>query len=288
MKIGVDIGNSTTCTSEGILFDSKVSKSNQYLSEDGKIILNNETFYIEQGNFDSEYRKVRKQNYIRLLFGALSKSIEEKVSEVELGLGLPLIQYKEDKNALNELIMKNRIMEGNFEGTDRKFYITNVKVYPEAALSTPLGYEGIVIDIGGRTTDLCIIEQVGGRKKILKPSSIPNGIINLQTNVISAVNSKLGLNLTIDDFSKIIKNGLKIYGVQQDLEFVRKIMKDWLESLLFDIDQEYNFKINQSIFCGGGSILLKKPILKRVQGTTVVDDIFCNANAYKIMLEANL
>ncbi|MGL5766644.1 MAG: hypothetical protein ACRCX8_13490, partial [Sarcina sp.] len=270
MKLGIDVGNSTTCVSNGVIFNSKVAKINRELSEEERIKLGGETFYLEQGQFDSEYRKVKKPSYIKLLFGAMCKSIKSDTEEVELGIGLPLNQYKEDKDLLKERIEENRILQGIYKKRSREFFISKVNVYPEGVLATEANYEGIVIDIGGRTTDVCLIQQQNGIKKILKPTSIGSGVINLQTEFINLINSRYGLNLIIDDFDRILKNGLEIYGKQQDISFAVDVFKIFLEDLLLQVDQEYSLKINKTCFMGGGSILLKSPILKRVEGAVVI------------------
>lgn len=285
MKLGIDVGNSTTCVSNGVIFNSKVTRLNRELSEDERIKLGSETFYLDQGQFDSEYRKVKKPSYIKLLFGAMCKSIKSDTEEVELGIGLPLNQYKEDKDLLREKIEENRILQGIYKKRSREFFISKVNVYPEGVLVTPQDYEGIVIDVGGRTTDVCLIQQRDGKKKILKPNSISSGVINLQSEFINLINSRYGLNLIIDDFDKILKNGLEIYGKQQDISFAIDVFKIFLEDLLLQVDQEYSLKVNKTCFMGGGSILLKNPILKRVEGATIIDDIFCNAKAYRNQME---
>lgn len=285
MKLGIDVGNSTTCVSSGVVFNSKVAKINRELSEDERIQLFDEKYYLEQGKFDSEYRKVKKPSYIKLLFGAMCKAVREDREEIELGIGLPLNQFKEDAEALRERIEENRILQGIYRGRTREFFISKVNVYPEGVLATPQGFEGVLVDIGGRTTDVCLIQQKDGKKKILKPNSISSGVINLQTEFINLINSRYGLNLTINDFDRVLKNGLEIYGKQQDISFAIDVFKIFLEDLLVEINQEYNLKINKACFLGGGSILLKNPILNRVKNAIVIEDICCNAKAYREAME---
>lgn len=285
MKLGIDVGNSTTCTSNGVIFNSKVSRINRELSEDEKIILEGETYYLDQGQYDSEYRKVKKPSYIKLLFGAMCKSVKSDREEIELGVGLPLNQFKEDSNALRDIIEENRILQGIYRERSREFFISNVEVYPEGVLATPVLFEGVVVDIGGRTTDVCLIQHIDGKKKIVKPNSIASGVINLQTEFINLINSRYGLNLTIGDFDRILRKGLSIYGKRQDISFAVEVFKIFLEDLLVQINQEYNLKVNEICFLGGGSILLKNPILKRLPKSIVLDDICCNAKGYINMLE---
>lgn len=279
MLIGADIGNSTCCSSEGIIFDSKVSKMSKELTNKGKLNFKGKRFFVGQGSYDSEYRKIAKEIYLPLLFTLLAKSTNSK--KIDLCLGLPLIQYKNDKEKLIEMIKGNYHLSGKLDNVEREFYITDVMVFPEGVSAIPSEYEGVVVDIGGRTTDVCFIENINGRKKVLKPQSIPKGTINLQLEFVNSINSEYGLDLGLDSFERIKKNGLKIYGKSQDITFAIDILKNYLEDLIKDINAEYNLKINNVCFMGGGSIMLQKPIYNRLPHATVINDIFCNAISYK-------
>ena len=279
MILGVDVGNYATKSSKGVIFESKVSKMNKELSDKGKMNLKGKRYFIGQGSFDGEFRKISKPTYIQLLYAALCKSTSNK--EIELALGLPLSQYKEDKENLKSLIMGNYHLEG-----DKEFYITHVEIYPEGVVCTDNRYEGIVVDIGGRTTDVCFIEQLNGRRKVINPISIPKGTINLENEFINALNSKYGIDLKINDFKRILKNGLCFYGKQQDITFAIDIFKDYLEDLIKEIDIEYNVKLNNIAFGGGGTITLAKPILKRLPHAEILNDaVFGNAKAYERLLK---
>lgn len=279
MILGVDVGNYATKSSKGVIFESKVSKMNKELSDKGKMSLNGKRYFVGQGSFDGEFRKVLKPTYLQLLYAALCKSTDER--EVELGLGLPLSQYREDKEKLKALILENYHLKG-----EKEYFITHVEVYPEGVICTAKDFEGIVVDIGGRTTDVCFIEQLNGRRKVINPISIPKGTINLENEFINVLNSKYGIDLKINDFKRIIKNGLCFYGKQQDITFAIDIFKDYLEDLIKEIDIEYNVRLNNIAFCGGGTITLAKPIIKRLPHAEILNDaVFGNAKAYERLLK---
>ncbi len=278
MILGIDVGNYNTTSSEGVIFESKVSSINRELRAN-KIVLESEEYFVGQGSFDTQYRKVEKETYIKLLYAAMCKSTDEE--HIELALGLPLSQYKTDKEALRKLIEENFYLRGT-----KEFYIENVEVYPEGLVCLDNDYEGILVDIGGRTTDVCFIENVGSKRKVINPSSLASGMINLENDFINLLNNKYGLDLAIKDFKRIIRSGLKIYGEQQDISFAINIFKEYLEQLLKDINLNYNFKLNNITFTGGGSLTLKNPILKRIPHAAILDDsLFGNANSFKRMLE---
>ena len=104
MILGIDVGNYNTTSSEGVIFESKVSSINRELRAN-KIVLEGEEYFVGQGSFDTQYRKAEKETYIKLLYAAMCKSTDEE--HIELALGLPLSQYKTDKEALRKLIKEN-------------------------------------------------------------------------------------------------------------------------------------------------------------------------------------
>lgn len=278
MILGIDVGNYATKSSNRVIFESKLSKLNKELSDKGKMNLDGKRYFIGQGSFDGEFRKVIKPTYLKLLYAALCKSTSNK--EIELALGLPLSQYKEDKEKLKALIKENYHLQG-----DKEFFITHVEVYPEGIICTQNDYEGIVVDIGGRTTDVCFIELCNGRRKVINPVSLPKGMINLENDFINVLNSKFGSDLKLNDFNRILRSGLNIYGERQDITFAIDIFKDYLEDLIKDINIEYNVKLNNITFLGGGALTLEKPILRRIPHAEVLkDSVFANAKAYESLL----
>lgn len=286
MIIGVDIGNSTTCTSENIIFTSKCAKISKQLNNK-EVEISNEKFYVDEGTYDSEHRKVRKKDYLKFLFTALCLSANE--NKIELGLGLPLTQFKEDKEDLKNIIKENYHLNGYYDGEYREFYVTDCEVYPEGVACVSKNYSGIVIDIGGRTTDVALVESDGFKSKIINPISFSKGMIGLETEFINALNAKYGLDLNLDNFDNILKNGLSIYGEQQDISFAVDIFKYYLEDLLKEINNNYSLKLYNVLFTGGGSLVLAKPILNRLKHAKIHPNaLFSNAYSYKKLMEAYL
>lgn len=276
---GIDIGNYATKDNRGNIFESRVSNVENILTNKYEVRLNNELYYLEEGSFDTEYRKVKKENYLKLLFGILAMGGNE--TEVKLVLGLPLSQYKTDKNELIELIMSNYLLSGSLNGVEKDFVITDVEIYPEGIAAIPEDYEGVVVDIGGRTTDCCLTYIENGIRKIENPISLPTGTIKLYNDLINSVNSKFCLDLEINSAKRIIRKGLTIDGKKQDINFTISIFKNYLEDLIRRLNVTYSIKSNNICFTGGGSLELKRPILKRIPHTIISEDaIYDNARGF--------
>lgn len=276
---GIDIGNSITKDEKGYNFASKVTSIENILGSRYKCELNGEIYYVGEGEYDTTYRKIEKDNYIKLLFAMLS--ISGALKNVQLMLGLPLSQYKNDKKILIDKVRENFLLQGSLNGVDKTFIIEDVEVYPEGIASLPDGYEGVLVDIGGLTTDCCMVTNINNRLKIEKPISLPIGTLNLYADFINLINNKLGLDLKDKDANRIIKNGLSIRGEKQNINFAINVFKEYLENLIRQLNLQYSLETNRVTFTGGGSLLLSKPISKRIPYAEIQDDaLFSNAKGF--------
>lgn len=268
---GIDVGNSITKDDLGNQFESRYSTVSNILGNTAKLTLNGETYYLEEGNYDTEYRKVSKENYLKMLFGILALSNAD--SNLQVVLGLPISQYKTDKEHLKQLILDNRLLVGSFNNKPIQYIIEDVEVYPEGIASASTGYEGIIVDVGGRTTDCCLTYLNNNVRKIENPISIAQGTLNLYSSFINELNSKYCLDLKPSDSSRILKSGLSVSGVRQDISFaVNNTFKLFLEDLIKKLNVEYSLKTNRVFFTGGGSLLLKKSILNRLSYAEISED----------------
>lgn len=261
--LGVDLGNYATKTNKGISFISKAThkkgiENNISIKSEGKVI------YLGEGEFDTEYRKAYKKNLMYLLQGALELSTKDNHNKIVTGL--PISQFKEDKEYLI-----NRIMQSGL--------VDDVEVVPEGVVVVPRNYEGIVIDIGGRTTDICLIIREGNKRRLLNPTSLPIGVMNLETDFINNLNSSYGLDLKQIDAQRIIKNGLYIYGEKQIVNM--DIFKNFVEGIIGRLQVDYSIKTNNVVLIGGGSELLYQHLKARIpQAYLVKSSFMANANAY--------
>ncbi|MCX7903293.1 MAG: ParM/StbA family protein [Caloramator sp.] len=275
MILGVDLGNYATKTSEGVSFLSKVSKIGNILKNSIELQTHNGTFYIEEGEFDTEYRKVQKQNLRELFIAAVALSTDD--IENQIVVGLPLSQYKQDKEILKELLTKERIQYIAINGVTKKIIIEDVEVYPEG-LGSVNNFDGIIIDIGGRTTDIAEIENM----KVRKPFSLPVGTLNLYSDFIKVINDKYSLDLKPHDANRILKNGLKIFGEQKDISFALEVFREYVEKIISELQINYSIKTHDIKLTGGGAVLLAKAFIKRLPNAEIVDNpFFANAIGFK-------
>lgn len=277
MILGVDIGHYSTKSSNGSNIVSKVSKVSNILNNSTNLITSTGTYFIEEGEFDTEYRKIKKEYIKELFLTSILLSSNEMTNSIVVGL--PLSQYKEDKDKLKEILLKERMHRVIINGNERKLIIEDVEVYPEG-IGSLVGrdYEGVIVDIGGLTTDIALLEN----NKVKKPYSLPIGTLNLYADFIKVINSKYSLDLTSEDAPRILKNGLKIYGEQKEIAFALDIFKSYVENIVRELQVSYSIKTLDIILIGGGADLLFKPFKNRIPNAQLIDNaIFSNANGFK-------
>ena len=268
MIIGIDIGNHTVNTSTGNSFLAKISEVPDF-EENSKVIIDGKDWYAEEGEFSTDWNKADKSNLIELLYYALA---QEKGNMFKIVLGLPAGQYKVDKTRLEERIKANNFKRINYKGKTRDILITDVIIAPEgAAAYYSLSEEHkkkiadkqlIIVDIGGRTTDIILFKDF----KIKKVDTIEVGTLNIYQG------------------ERIIKNGLMINGEVKDIAFIQPILKRNFDSIYKSLQLFGNITDGYIMLTGGGSLLLQKPFKNRLNNIIMTDKPqWDNVNGFKVL-----
>ncbi|MEG3038532.1 MAG: ParM/StbA family protein [Clostridia bacterium] len=288
-KLGIDIGNYNVKTSEGIIFKSAISNSAEFGNDFDKLVYNDEIFYIGSGRLEIDYRKFDKENYMPLLLGAICKSIEHE--EVELGLGLPIKQYKAFKN---ELICKLLSSEYNvtFNDKQRRIKIIDVDVFPESVagiianyntIKDKAGFRDIIaIDIGGKTTDIALIVN----KKVIRSSQISVGTIDIYNTIKSSLEEEFyDAKIDIEKVQRYLAEGFWYKGEKQDIRFAIKSCNSIFKEIYTELNINYKIQEDAVVIQGGGAELLNSVFSKKIKGLIIDADLFANAKGYKILLK---
>ncbi|MEW9924102.1 hypothetical protein AB2T57_06540 [Clostridium butyricum] len=112
------------------------------------------------------------------------------------------------------------------------------------------------------------------------PFSLPIGTLNLYSNFIKAINNENGLDLSINDATRLLKTGLKVNGNEIDIRNHMIVFKDFVENLINNLKVEYPLSTLDIRLVGGGSIVLAKALLKRLPQAQIINNsVFANALA---------
>lgn len=285
MIIGVDLGNYAVKTSTGVHFLSKFIESNGFyrneINYDGKTIV------VGEGEFQTDYKKSMKENTLPLLYSALALSNKEEQC-FQLVLGLPIQQYKNNKDELIKLIEDNRAKTVEVNGKKRDIFITDVAIAPEGASAYyNLSKECkasiekkqlVIVDIGGRTTDVCLFKD----KKIKQYKTIPGGMLNIYGDIVSTINELYSQNFDLEDGEGVLKEGLFLDGEYKDVSFIKIILKRQFDSIFKELQLNFNVDKGYVLLTGGGAPTFRKAFSNRLKNLIISsDNVFDNVKGFK-------
>lgn len=288
MKLGIDIGNYNINTSEDVMFKASISNHKEFGSTANKIVIDNKAYYLGDGQLEIDYRKFDKSNYMPLLLGAICMSTNQ--DEIELGLGLPLIQHKNFNAELRQMLQSNTYSV-IYNGHKRYIHLKRVEVFPEGVASLIYSYNKfkdeignrdiIVVDMGGKTTDIALFHN----KKVIKSTSINKGTIDIYNEIKLALEDKYyDVKVDIDRVQDYIDNGFSYKSIKQDIKFAIKRSNDIFKEIYNELKLNYPINSEATILQGGGSSLLGNVFKKKIQGILVDTDLFANANGYRMLM----
>lgn len=281
MILGIDLGSYSVKTSTKDIFLSKFTKGESF-AESNKIIFNDNSYNIGEGEFSTDWNKSNKSNTLILLYAAIAKSTKDSINQIVLGL--PVQQYKKNKDNLIELIQGNKCGIIN----KRNIIITDIAVAPEGAstyyamdieLREKIGNKQlIIIDIGGRSSDIIVFEE----KVIIDVKTIPVGMLNIYQEIIDYINSKYTESLKLEDGEIILKEGLFLDGEVQDISFIRPILEKKFDTIFKELQLKYNLNKGYTYLTGGGTFALGLAFKNRLKNLIVSKNpIFDNAIGFK-------
>lgn len=288
MIIGVDLGNYGVKTSERKSFLSKVSEIENSFNNENLVCYENERIFVGEGEFSTDWNKAAKETTLQLLYTALARSSDEQFFQVVVGL--PIEQYKKNKLVFKELIENNTMKLIEIEGCKKEIVITDIEIAPEcAAAYYNLSKENIdlignkplvIVDIGGRTTDVCLFSS----KKIEKVKTISVGMLNVYDDVVSHINNEYTISLKLEEAENILKDGLFLDGENKDISFIKPILQRHFNSIYKDLQLNFELAKGYVLLTGGGSIKFRQAFKNRLKNVILSDDpIFDNAVGFKIL-----
>ena len=280
MILGIDVGNYSLKTDTEINIKSLVSNEENILGSGIVLEMDSNKFIVGEGIFETELNKSNKDNFLPLLYTGIAISSKENFNSVVCGL--PINQYKDNYKFLEDLINKNKVKSIKINGVARTLVIDNFKVYPEgigAYYNLNLNEDVVLIDIGGRTTDIAYIAD----NKHQKSSTVAVGTLNIYKSIADIMNSKYSLDLGLKDIDRIIDRGtLIIDGEKINLSFITSILKENFMKIKEDLDFKFPARTEKIVLVGGGASLFRKAFINRYSNCIIANDpIYSNAKGFK-------
>jgi plasmid segregation protein ParM len=284
MKRGIDVGNYSV--KEWISKDvytnikSLVTTEENLLGSTMSIEYDDKKFYIGEGNFETELNKASKTNFLPLLLTSIALNSGNEVQQIVCGL--PINQYKNNKDILKEMVLENRMRKVILNGEPKQIIISDFEVYPEGIgvyYSLNTVDDIVIVCIGGRTTE--IVYVVNGKVKI--SSTVAVGTLNIYKDIADKLNSLYTLDLGLLDAEKIIEKGyLQVDGDNVDLSFIIEILKKNFDKINEDLMMKFPVRNEKLAIAGGGYKLFSKAFNNRYKNSFVVPNpVFANAIGFR-------
>lgn len=282
MKRGIDVGNYSLKEFPGTNLKSLVTTEENILGSKLALEYEGKTYYIGEGSFETELNKSNKDNFLPLLITGIALNSSKDSIFHQIVCGLPINQYKANKEALIDLVLSSRVRDIKLNGESKRIVITDFDVYPEgigAYYSLNTNDDVIIVDIGGRTTDIAYIVD----KKLKLSSTIAVGTLNIYKDIADKLNASYGLDLDIPAAERILDRGyLEIDGLRTDLSFVVEILKKSFTKINEDLSMKFPARTEKLVLVGGGYKLFEKAFKKRYQNSYVADNpIYANAIGFQ-------
>ena len=286
-----DIGNYLFKDSNGNLIPSKVTDIMPYNSVADTIKINGVTYYIGEGEYEIQAKKFDKSSYLPLLLAGICKSNKDEYVVVRLAVGLPLNQIKKCSNELIELLEETQ-HNVIYNGKPRAIQITTVNVYPEGISAYQYivddyvdivgNRDAIVVDIGGGTTDICLIRDYSATKL----TSLNIGTIHFYDAIKKALEQKyIDVKIDLEKVRHYVLNGFWYEGEEQDISFALSSAEYLFNKIYNELKLNYPITTEVVILMGGGCELLADSFEDVISELIVVDDLFATVNGYLELLE---
>jgi len=286
MKIkGLDNGylyTKSISDNEHMIFKSAYSTLDKVISGTAYVNIDGKDYYIGAGKTITQVDKTDHEiNKVCTLTNlALSGN-----NDYSLVVGLPIGQYKLQKDKFIKMIISYNNSEIIFKGSSMNINIKDVTVYPQGAGAlysmTQVNGDYILFDIGGLTIDVALIEMMFGSPSIQKYDTWYKGIVTQYSSIIEQVNMRYNLTLEPKYAEKILTNGLIIDGEKKDISFIQIILEKYLDDLFTDFRINYPSKTTTIYLCGGGASLLFDLFKKYFPQTILMQDCqFANATGF--------
>lgn len=242
----LDLGSFNIKTNLGGIYENRFILDNDNDTFGAETIeYDGNTYFFGKGPFSKEFIKSKK-DYVTQILYAIGKDVIEDKRELNLIFMLPSNQYS-TRDAIKEQL-ENKEFKFKINNTYKEIKINKVGALKEgqaAFYSLPERNKGLilVIDIGGRTTD--VFAFINGT--LVNEISLPIGTMDYFKKISDRLNNE-GLKRKIEDIRILIENN--IIDLNDFKDITDSIYKRIIDELKIEIDNISDFKIK---ICGGGA-----------------------------------
>lgn len=234
----------------------------------------------EMFEYDKTKTEIHKLCTLIACFNEMNKFREE----FQIVSSIPLKLFQTQRIIFENYIKTDEYKEIVCNGVTKQIYIKECRAFPEtmaAVYSAPHVFKNKVIgiiDAGGLTVNGCIIENM----RIIPSSifTINEGGFILFNKLRMQLNKDFLLNLQSYQMPEVIKNGLNIYGKEQDIQKkIDEAMQQHAQEIKNQMQlNNWSTETLEIVLIGGTSQLIYKYLVKEFpQAKLHSDPIYANA-----------
>lgn len=255
--LAIDNGYLYTKDSSHNIFKSAFTTTQDILSENDFILINNKPYYFGMGNTCSDIDKIDSQVNMVCTLADIAKHGD---GDYIIMVDLPIVQYKNNKDKFKQAVMNYSNQQLVYKSKQIKYSIRDVYVLPQGVspiYSINPTKESIIIDIGSNTINFALFELLDNKLKLTKYDTKFKGLLHLYKKVITEINSRFTLNYE-DIKAQYFLSGNPLIqdGITKDITFIQSIIKDYMLDVLSDFKLSFPYKTTDIYICGGGAELL--------------------------------
>ena len=209
---------------------------------------------------------------------------------VQLAVGLPPAHFGAQCEPFIAYFSNRGKVNFTYQDKPYSIEINDVACYPQSYAAAMTIYrelfgvpKALILDIGGYTADYLLIRNGAGDLAVC--DSLENGMITLYNKIITRVRSEMDILLTETEIDAILTGNTS--GVSPAITVLTERMtQEFISDLLSALrERQLELKSGQTIFVGGGSILLHDQIIKagKVANPVFIENIRANARGYELL-----
>lgn len=302
-NVGLDYGAvqmKATCEGKEVIFANKI-KADSLMNITDSITVDCKETIFGTGKFDfSKEAKFQQERFIPLVCAALCKISPTEI-DFNLNVGIPIHHYKKYAKDIKELINNNKNKLVTYNNVQRIINIHKVDVFPEGiaalysldqlTIDKIENREVILIDIGGSTTDICLLAAAKGvNREILNFDSINFGMYNIYHDIKEHIKKVTGdENITVETAQNIIENKQKHFYKEKETstEFIENIKFNAAMKILGELRMKFPEAINSAawVCLGGGQKHIFNYLAIANPGAIKNEDLFANARGLENILK---
>lgn len=310
--IGIDHGNGNIKTRNCVFpcgFKKQETLPSELFSSD--ILEYQGSYYsLTQNRFSYELDKTKNENCLILTQFAIAKELKARAAEgradfdwkssfgnyvgkdVVLAVGLPPAHFEKQQGAFKKYFLDAAKygMEYRYNGKNFHFHIRDVLVFPQDYAAAIIYKEDLIkkygtvycIDIGDGTVDLLALKGGVPDKEVMVSREL--GMSRLREQIIDDVINDYNMTLDGSTIEDILTPGREVVAPGEIVQRVKKETAEWAVKIVDQLHTKVpDFRFAPTVFCGGGSGLLKDYL--EATGlfgmTDYIPDIHANAAGYE-------